>query len=81
MTNIGVLYHNGKGVQQDYQQARQWYEKAVAAGDAAAMTYIGVLYHNGNGVDRDYKQARHWYEKAATAGNADAKERLKNLPK
>ena len=41
MTSIGLLYDNGQGVPQDYVQAREWYEKAVAAGNAAAMTNIG----------------------------------------
>ena len=35
MTNLGVLYANGRGVAQDYAKAREWYEKAADKGDAA----------------------------------------------
>src|SRR5262245_37582433 len=67
--NRGMLYHNGQGVAQDYGQARQWYEKAAAAGSAGAMANLGMLYHNGQGVAQDYEQARQWYEKAAAGGD------------
>jgi TPR repeat protein len=66
---IGLRYAGGQGVLQDYQQARQWYEKAAAKGDAAAFNELGVLYAKGDGVAKDIAQARHWYEKAAAAGD------------
>ena len=72
MFNLGVLYHNGQGVAQDYTKAREWYEKAAAKGDASAMFNLGVLYDNGFGVAQDYAKARAWYEKAATKGQASA---------
>jgi uncharacterized protein len=79
--NLGVLYANGRGVAQDYGQARQWFEKAAAAGDAEAMNNLGVLYDNGQGVAQDYGQARQWFEKAAAAGDEFAKKRLQELNK
>ena len=44
MTNLGLLYANGWGVRKDDAKARQWYEKAAAAGHTAAMTNLAVLY-------------------------------------
>ena len=79
--NRGRRYANGWGVAQDYGQARQWWEKAAAAGDAGAMHNLGWLYENGEGVAQDYGQARQWYEKAAAAGNEFAKKRLQELSK
>jgi TPR repeat protein len=32
MNNLGLMYENGKGVAKNYCQARDLYEKAVAAG-------------------------------------------------
>ena len=58
------------GVTQDYAKAREWYEKAAAAGDAVAMSQLGLLYDNGQGVAQDYAKAREWYEKAAAKGDA-----------
>ena len=33
---LGTLYHEGKGVKQDYAKAREWYEKAAAQGNKDA---------------------------------------------
>jgi len=72
MFNLGVLYHNGQGMAQDYVKARECYEKAAAAGDADAMFNLGLLYDNGLGVAQDYAKSRAWYEKAAAKGQASA---------
>ena len=37
MRDLGLLYLNGQGVGQNYFKAREWFEKAVAAGDTGAM--------------------------------------------
>ena len=42
MRNLGVLYENGWGVAQAYEQARQWYEKA-AAGNVFAKERLQEL--------------------------------------
>ena len=34
MNSLGNLYFNGNGVTKDYAEARKWYEKAAAAGNA-----------------------------------------------
>ena len=77
--NRGGAYEKGRGVPRDYGQARQWYEKAAAAGHAGGMTNLGVLYEKGLGVPRDYGQARQWYEKGAAAGNGFAMKLLQAL--
>lgn len=74
--NLGALYHQSRGVPQDYVKARQWYEKAAAQGNAQAQYALGVLYGNGQGMPQDYAQAHQWYEKAATQGHASAQYNL-----
>ena len=69
---LGVMYHIGNGVPQDYQQAKKWYEKAAEQGFADAQYNLGLLYTNGEGVLQDYQQAKKWYEKAAEQGHAGA---------
>ncbi len=69
---LGMLYSLGYGVPQEYEQARQWYEKAAAQGDANAQYKLGVLYENGFGGAQDIDQARQWWEKAAAQGDARA---------
>jgi uncharacterized protein YdaT len=79
MYNIGSLYHNGRGVPQDYAKAHEWYEKAATKDNAAAMTNIGVLYADGHGVPQDYAKAHEWYEKAAAKDNAVAMSNIGSL--
>jgi TPR repeat protein len=40
---LGGLYENGRGVAQDYAQARRWYQKAADAGDAEAKQALARL--------------------------------------
>jgi Sel1 repeat/TIR domain len=79
--NRGWSYDTGQGVPQDYRQARQWYEKAAAAGEALAMYNLGVLYDKGQGVRQNYRQARQWFEKSAALGNEYATKRMQELHK
>ena len=44
--NLGLLYANGLGVEQDYVQAAHWYLLAARQGDAQAQFGIGLLYQN-----------------------------------
>lgn len=69
MFDIGVLYARGQGVQQDYQQAIQWFQKAADKGDTSAMYIIGIFYEKGLGVKQDDQQAALWYQKAKAAKN------------
>jgi TPR repeat protein len=66
--NVGLLYENGRGVPQDYVQARQWYTKAAAQGYAVAQCNLGRLYEFGHGVPQDYVQAYMWYILGAAHG-------------
>ena len=47
---LGVMYENGRGVPQDYDEAVKWYRLAAAQGDAHAQYNLGVMYENGKGV-------------------------------
>ena len=61
-----LLYTSyGRGVEQDYQQAINWYQQAALAGHHIAKYNLGNCYYNGNGVEQDYQQAINWYQQAA----------------
>ena len=70
--DLGVMYNFGKGVPQDYAEARRWYLKAAEQGNSDAQFNLGVMYDNGRGVRQDYAEARKWYLKAAEKGAAHA---------
>lgn len=63
--NLGLMYAQGQGVAQDYQQAKAWWQKAANQGDAKAQYNLGVIYAKGRGVVQDDKQAVSWFQKAA----------------
>lgn len=63
--SLGVMYHDGKGVSQDYQEAIRWYRMAANQGYADAQYNLGVMYRKGLGVPKDYVQAHMWYNLAA----------------
>jgi len=69
MADLGRLYYDRLGGPQDYATARQWFEKAAAAGDNYGMNNTGRSFEAGWNGPSDYSKAREWYEKAATAGN------------
>ena len=72
MYYMGECYYYGRGVEQDYEKAVEWYEKGAAGGNTTAMYNLGVCYANGRGVEQDYGKAVEWYEKAAAGGDTDA---------
>jgi hypothetical protein len=43
---LGAMYYNGKGVKQDFSQAKLWLEKAAAQGDAKAKGLLNKLKSN-----------------------------------
>ena len=77
--NLGELYRAGRGVEQDYRQAAEWFRRAAAAGFAPARFHLAVLLFNGAGVPRDPAQARVLIEQAAAQGLPQARQALAEL--
>ena len=42
--NLGWLYANGEGVEQNFKEAVKWYQKAADQGLANAQASLGVMY-------------------------------------
>ena len=66
---LGQLYEFGKGVEQRFEKAFFWYEKAASGGLASAQYNLGLLYENGRGTTKDYKKAAKWYQLASEQGD------------
>jgi hypothetical protein len=66
--NLGTLYYNGQGFQQDYAQALYWFREAAKRNDPYADFQIGMMYDLGRGVDASTDQEMSWYTKAAKQG-------------
>lgn len=76
MTRLGYMYQTGKGVLQDYEKAKELYEKAANLGNAGAMNNLGTMYYLGQGVSQDYSKAKEWFEQLANLEVADAMNNL-----
>lgn len=57
MISLGLAYHTGDGVKQDYAKAMDWYLQAYAKNDGDALNNIGVMYRDGLGVPKNQKIA------------------------
>lgn len=80
--NLATLYDQGRGVEQDYEIAREWYESAAEAtdGDSDAEYRLGILSEQGLGGDKDPKESLEWFKKAAEHGSFYAALRLASSP-
>ncbi len=70
--NIGVLFDEGAGVDQDLYAAADWYRRAGEQGFPDAQTNLGMMYYHGQGVERDLEEAAKWFRLAADHGDAEA---------
>lgn len=57
MTELGLRYHQGKGVAQNYATAYDWYLKAIEKGDGDAFNNLGAMHRDGLGVPQNRKIA------------------------
>jgi uncharacterized protein len=67
---LGLLYYEGKGVPQDYRQAKQWFEEAAKQGHAGAQVNLGTLYLRGEGAPQSDQMALFWFRRAAEQEDA-----------
>jgi TPR repeat protein len=66
---LGLMYEEGEGIPQDYNEAIKWYIKAAEQGNANAQFYLGGMYAGGKGVRKDNKETFKWWTKAAELAN------------
>lgn len=71
-TAIAEFYSFGLGVPQSKAEARRWYERAAAQGDANALYNTGLYWDRGIGGPQDRVQALAYYRRGAGAGDERA---------
>ena len=75
---IAEIYYHGSGVEQNFDEAAKWYEKAAKMGHVDAQCDLGNCYYYGEGLPENYERSVYWYEKAAEQGNVRALYNLGN---
>lgn len=73
---LGVMYHQGFELSQDYVAAAEWFELAAERGYVKANNNLGVMYLAGNGVPQNLARAARMFRTAADAGLAEAQSNL-----
>ena len=78
----GLLAHYGSELDSvDYAVAKDWYEKAIAAGHARANFSLGALYEEGLGVPKDPRKALELYRVAKERGEQGVDEAYERVRK
>ncbi len=75
-TELADRYRDGKGIDQDYTKAVEWYRKAAEQGDVVGQRRLGVRYLQGQGIEKDSKEAFYWCNKAAEQNDVIAMNNL-----
>ena len=79
---LGTDYYK-KGIElynsDEFDKAKEWFEKKGALGNANAMNILGFMYQNGRGVIQDYIKAKDLYENSGALGNASAMNNLGSM--
>ncbi|MBO9879815.1 MULTISPECIES: tetratricopeptide repeat protein [Xanthomonas] len=69
---LGLIYHHGIEVKQDYPQSFGWLLLAAKKDVPQAAYVVAVMYAHGQGVSSDPKTAIQWYERAGKHGYSPA---------
>ncbi len=69
---VAYMYHHGKGLEYDLNEAIKWYVRAVDAGCTRAQWEIAKMYRDGIIFDRDIDESMKHLHNAADMGNPEA---------
>jgi len=76
MYEVGRMYERGRGVDINFAEAVNWFEKASAGGNAPAKARLGILYFEGRGVSQDHEKAYQLFKEAANENIPSAEYQL-----
>ena len=65
---LGMLYAEGKGVEQNDATAFMWMRRAAEQGNAEAQYDVGTSYIGGLGIEKNPQEAAKWFLRAANQG-------------
>lgn len=77
--HLGYIYDVGRSVTQNKEQARVWYERAVAQHQLDAAVNLGRMYSLGDGVTQDHSRAFELFQLAALGGSPEGQRNLGSM--
>ncbi len=69
---LGMIYHEGTGVDLDNKKAAKYFARAMENGNKLAQSHLGVMYYHGIGVEKDYAKTLKLLEPLAVEGMSEA---------
>ena len=79
--NVGLMYHNGLGVTQDYNEAFKWLLMSSEQGNLNSIRLLSTMYVLGNGIQKDYLKSYMWAKIGADNDDQNSKLILDGLIK
>lgn len=76
LLSLGERYEKGIDVEEDYEKAFYYYEKAAKTGDPVGLNKLGNMYAEGKGCAKDVQKAATYYLAAAEKGNKHAQHNI-----
>lgn len=76
MTNIGLMYLKGEGLEKDYTLAREWFERASEYDNDSANYNLALIYQTRIGVEEDMDKAIEYFRRAVRKKHSGASFRL-----
>ncbi len=78
-TELGIMYLQGKGVEQEIRLGLQYVQQAASQHNAQALNALAEVLEQGVALEANMDQAILYYQKAAALANADAYSHLGRL--
>jgi len=69
MNDLGALYYDGRGCEQDFTKAVFYYDRAAKLGNRQAQENLGYCYYYGRNIPVDYEKAFHYFALGAFDGH------------
>ena len=51
------MFENGKGIEQDYKIAQNWYKRSAEQDNIEAAFALGSIYYKGKGLEKNNEEA------------------------
>ena len=69
MNDLGALYYDGRGCEEDFSKAVYYYDMAAKAGSRQAQENLGYCYYYGRNMPVNYEKAFHYFALGAFDGH------------
>ncbi len=69
---LGLLFMNGKGTIQDFEEAARWFKLAANQNHALSQYQLGLIHKTGYGLPANLEKSYMWFNISAAAGIQEA---------